>query len=115
MTSADQAPRGWYPDSDPTLQRWWEGTKWSDMTRPDPGPPDLRGKKLQLASVAFLTTGVVASWIAYPFIAGDAGPEEPASSTPTWASAMASLGAVSIVLCIVTFIARAVVRRHSRP
>ncbi|RPE74338.1 MULTISPECIES: DUF2510 domain-containing protein [unclassified Frondihabitans] len=45
------APAGWYPDADPEVERWWDGTRWTDRTRagsssspapssPDSAPPD---------------------------------------------------------------------------
>jgi Protein of unknown function (DUF2510) len=45
-SAAGQQPPGWYPDPrsylDPGGQqvlRWWDGARWSDQTRPLPGPP----------------------------------------------------------------------------
>ncbi|WP_420451066.1 AIM24 family protein [Ilumatobacter sp.] len=34
-------PEQWYPDpaGDPGVERWWDGTAWSERTRPRPGPP----------------------------------------------------------------------------
>ena len=45
-SAAGQQPPGWYPDPRSYLYpggqqvlRWWDGTRWSDQTRPLPGPP----------------------------------------------------------------------------
>lgn len=27
------APAGWYADVDPGMERWWDGSRWSDRTR----------------------------------------------------------------------------------
>ena len=36
---SDSAPPGWYPDaSAPGLERWWDGDRWSAVTRPVPVP-----------------------------------------------------------------------------
>lgn len=46
-TPTSLPPEGWYPDPDPAgvgLLRWWDGTAWSALTRPDvpsaPASPD---------------------------------------------------------------------------
>lgn len=36
------APKGWYPNpEDPLTERWWDGYRWTDATRPasPPAPP----------------------------------------------------------------------------
>jgi len=108
----DAAGRGWYPDTDPTRQRWWDGRQWSTLTRPDPGPPDARGRRLRTAGFALLIAGVIGSWVAYPFIGGDPGPGEP-KEVPGWAVAFAGVPVVAIGLSVVAFVARWFVRRRS--
>ncbi|MFI7382217.1 DUF2510 domain-containing protein [Streptomyces sp. NPDC049813] len=44
MTS--QTPAGWYPDpgqvpDGPRTERWWDGARWTDQTRPATTPPPL--------------------------------------------------------------------------
>ncbi|GAA2302365.1 DUF2510 domain-containing protein [Streptomyces kunmingensis] len=44
MTS--QTPAGWYPDpgqvpDGPRTERWWDGSRWTDQTRPATTPPPL--------------------------------------------------------------------------
>lgn len=44
MTS--QTPAGWYPDpgqvpEGPRTERWWDGGRWTDQTRPATAPPPL--------------------------------------------------------------------------
>ncbi|MET9493826.1 DUF2510 domain-containing protein [Streptomyces sp. NPDC006552] len=44
MTS--QTPEGWYPDpgqvpDGPRTERWWDGARWTDQTRPAATPPPL--------------------------------------------------------------------------
>jgi len=34
-------PPGWYPDADPSRQRWWDGQNWSDALRAAPGSPEI--------------------------------------------------------------------------
>ncbi|MFF4253134.1 DUF2510 domain-containing protein [Streptomyces sp. NPDC001663] len=56
-------PPGWYPDpSAPHLQRWWDGTAWTEhWSAPEaPGPPPSGGGGSGRAKVVALTTaGVV--------------------------------------------------------
>lgn len=38
---SDTPQAGWYPDpSDPSLQRYWDGTKWTEHTAPAAGAAD---------------------------------------------------------------------------
>lgn len=34
---AQQMAAGWYPDSVPHQERWWDGSAWTDATRPVTG------------------------------------------------------------------------------
>ena len=56
-------PPGWYPDPDaPHLERWWDGTAWTDHRRPPegPGPPrPAGGASGRAKAVALTTSGVV--------------------------------------------------------
>jgi hypothetical protein len=106
------APSGWYPDSDPAQQRWWDGQKWSSLTRPDPGPPNLRRRRLLHTGVALLTAGVVLSMIPYPWVAGDPTAGHPKEPVPTWANVVGVTGWVAIALGIVAFVSHWVVRRR---
>jgi uncharacterized membrane protein len=29
-------PAGWYPSGQPSIQRWWDGQKWTDSIRAEP-------------------------------------------------------------------------------
>ena len=43
MDPSDQKPSGWYPDdSNPLIQRWWNGVSWGDQTRPVNGALPLQ-------------------------------------------------------------------------
>ena len=78
MTSA---PAGWYPDNhDPSVDRWYDGARWGEQTRPRGGVPnpygsggDGRGVRglatalrvaLGLLTVALVAEGVSATWAA---------------------------------------------------
>lgn len=51
------APAGWYPDADPEVERWWDGTRWTDRTRagssssPAPSSPELPAATLVVRGV----------------------------------------------------------------
>ena len=56
----DEAPpgvptAGWYPDpADPSLQRYWDGSNWTEHSapRPPPGQPERRSNLLLIAGYA---------------------------------------------------------------
>lgn len=108
------APSGWYSDSDPTQQRWWDGLNWTTLTRPRPGPTDLRGRRLLYAGVALLSAGVIMGMIPYPWVAGDPTAGHPKEPPPTWVNVVEAMGLAAIALCIVAFVARWVVRHRPR-
>jgi protein-disulfide isomerase len=33
-------PPGWYPDTDPSRERWWDGQNWGEALRAAPGTPE---------------------------------------------------------------------------
>jgi hypothetical protein len=90
-------PPGWYPDPGaPHLERWWDGTAWTDHRRaPEaPGPPrpadgaSGRAKAVALTvSGAVLVTAIVTG--AYALARGD-GDDVVADTAPTAATPSAS-------------------------
>ncbi|MBF4576941.1 DUF2510 domain-containing protein [Frondihabitans sp. VKM Ac-2883] len=64
------APAGWYPDADPEVERWWDGTSWTNRTRagssssPAPSSPEL-------APAAPAATLVVRGVTGYVELVGD--------------------------------------------
>ncbi|OON81797.1 phospholipid scramblase-related protein [Streptomyces tsukubensis] len=47
MTTESNTPAGWYqdPHGAPRTLRWWDGTRWTDHTNPDPGAPQHQQEK----------------------------------------------------------------------
>ncbi|WP_059010682.1 phospholipid scramblase-related protein [Streptomyces specialis] len=45
MTAQTNVPAGWYgdPHGAPDLMRWWDGTRWTEHTRPGPRPRQEAG------------------------------------------------------------------------
>ncbi|WP_118082776.1 DUF2510 domain-containing protein [Streptomyces sp. CC0208] len=86
-------PPGWYPDPDaPLLERWWNGTAWTDHRRaPEaPGPPRAAGRAAGRARAVALTacgTALVAAIVsgAFALARGD-GDDVVADTAPTVAS-----------------------------
>ncbi|MFE1833830.1 DUF2510 domain-containing protein [Streptomyces sviceus] len=86
-------PPGWYPDPDaPLLERWWNGTAWTDHRRaPEaPGPPRAAGRAAGRARAVALTacgTALVAAIVSGAFaLARGEGDDMVADTAPTVAS-----------------------------
>ncbi|MER6290087.1 DUF2510 domain-containing protein [Streptomyces sviceus] len=86
-------PPGWYPDPDaPLLERWWNGTAWTDHRRaPEaPGPPRPAGRAAGRARAVALTacgTALVAAIVSGAFaLARGEGDDMVADTAPTVAS-----------------------------
>ena len=110
----NRAPSGWYSDADPAQQRWWDGRNWTAVTRPHPGPPDLRGRRLHYAGLALVIVGAIMVSIQFPWVYGDPDAEHPKKPPPTWVSAVGLTGLAFIALAIVALVACRVVRRRPR-
>ena len=58
------APAGWYPHPEnPGMLRWWDGTQWTDQTKPQvlapPLAPPKRKKGLAVAAAVLAVVGLV--------------------------------------------------------
>lgn len=61
MTEPSSVPPGWYPDpNDGRIERWWNGTAWTEPTRALP-PNVPAAAELRAASNGWATTSVVLS------------------------------------------------------
>lgn len=68
---------GWYDDpEDPTQQRYWDGSAWTDQRRPQEGPPPFQGQFGQSKTPDFPTYGQTAE---HGQVYGGGGPAQPAS------------------------------------
>lgn len=81
MTS--QTPAGWYPDpgqipNGPRTERWWDGARWTDQTRPATTAPPQAPQPQQPAQFAPQPPAPGAN-PAYPNHPGHPGPPPPAS------------------------------------
>lgn len=58
---AGMAATGWYPDNhDPSLMRWWDGMRWTDLTQP--ARPVPFGVPSQVADARGHGSGAAAAW-----------------------------------------------------
>src|ERR1700730_35129 len=103
-------PSGWYPDSDPTYLRWWDGTQWTVITRSqDSWLRENRRRPLLRAGLTLLTAGFIMVTIAFPWIAG-----EPVKAqnqrVPTLVTVIEVIGFAAVALGVVCLVARWVMR-----
>jgi hypothetical protein len=97
---------GWYPDSDPTQLRWWDGSEWSTLTRQaDESPRVLRGGRLDLAARTLMVAGCTLNLASLPKLGG-AGR---GGHVPAWALIASDVGLGAMALGVVTVIAGAIV------
>ncbi|WP_461078540.1 DUF2510 domain-containing protein [Streptomyces deserti] len=88
-------PPGWYPDpSAPHLQRWWDGTTWTEHRRapeapggPVPPPPGGTGRARAVALTAAGAVLVAAIVTGAVFLEDDGGAEANTGPTPVTTSA----------------------------
>ena len=115
MTHADgerHAPSGWYPDPQKTdSMRWWDGERWTPVTRPASAPTDLRGKRLLLAGYILITAGTVGSYVTFPWVASEPldGHKDP---NPLWVTVLSPVALVAVALGIACLVAHWIVRRR---
>ena len=117
MTRSDgerHAPSGWYPDPHtPDSVRWWDGQRWTQVVKPTNATIDPRGRRLLVAGYVLLTAGMVATYIAFPWIASEpvAGHKDP---NPLWVTVLSILGVIAMALGVVCLIAHWIVRRRKK-
>lgn len=126
MTDQMNPPEGWYRDQqDVRSERWWDGTQWTDRTRPAAAPPLRHGDDastptavarngLGIASLILGLIGIFTGLIPIMFwlagvlgltglILGFAGRgrvkrHEATNGKTTWAGIIASVGAIAMAI-----------------
>lgn len=96
---AAAAAEGWYPDTDPTMVRWWDGTSWTDQ-RQSAGGGLSHASSGQVAQL--VGGGVVQPPTGYGLVPGTSGvrPLVPDSGGVHF---LRHIG-ISLVVCLTTYV-----------
>lgn len=56
-------PAGWYPDTNPGTERWWDGERWTEQTRPTPPSPNRTNTAAVIAVSILASIGIILALI----------------------------------------------------